>query len=69
MKSHISATVEEHLVRELETFSREEHRTKSQVIEMALRQFLSLRQENESKIVSSNASFEGTFNRSECYDR
>jgi metal-responsive CopG/Arc/MetJ family transcriptional regulator len=69
MKSHISATIDEHLVRELETFSREEHRTKSQVIEMALRQFLSLRQENESKIVSSNASFEGTFHRSECYDR
>lgn len=69
MKSPISVTIEENLVRELETFSREEHRTKSQVIEMALRQFLSQRQESESKIVSSNASFEGTFSRSECYDR
>ena len=69
MKSHISVTIEENLVRELETFSREEHRTKSQVIEMALRQFLSQRLENESKIVRSDATFEGTFKRSECYDR
>lgn len=69
MKSHISATIEEHLVRDLETFSREEHRTKSQVIEMALREFLNGRQTGERKIVTSDGSFEGTFNRAECYDR
>lgn len=69
MKSHISATIEEHLVRELETFSREEHRTKSQVIEMALREFLSQRQADDLKIVTSDASFTGTFDRAECYDR
>ena len=69
MKSHISATIEDHLVRDLETFSREEHRTKSQVIEMALRQFLSGRQIDARSVVTSDSSFEGTFHRAECYER
>jgi metal-responsive CopG/Arc/MetJ family transcriptional regulator len=69
MKSHISATIEEYLVRDLEAFSRQEHRTKSQVIEMAPRQFLSGHRKDNIGIIASDASFEGTFNRAECYDR
>ena len=69
MKSHISATLEKSLVKDLDAFSREEQRTKSQVIEMALRQFLSTRRVDTHTIVATDSSFQGTFHRSDCYER
>ena len=40
MKSHISATIEDELVEELNRVMKEERRSRSQIIEMALEAFL-----------------------------
>lgn len=69
MKSHISATIEKSLVKDLAAFSREEHRTKSQVIEMALRQFLNTRRIDTHTVIATDSSFQGTFQRADCYER
>ncbi|HEY5792391.1 MAG TPA: ribbon-helix-helix protein, CopG family [Chthoniobacterales bacterium] len=69
MKSHISATIDSTLVEELEAFSREERRSRSQVIELALDQFLAARQRKSTRIVTSEAAFSGKFRREDCYDR
>jgi len=69
MKSHISATIEKSLVKDLDAFSREEHRTKSQVIEMALRQFLNTRRIDAHTVLATDSSFQGTFHRADCYER
>ena len=69
MKSHISATIEQSLVKDLDTFSREEHRTKSQVIEMALRQYLTTRRNGTHTVIATDSSFQGTFHRADCYER
>jgi metal-responsive CopG/Arc/MetJ family transcriptional regulator len=69
MKSHISATIDEHLVEALNRFGREERRSRSQVIEMALEEFLRNRVGAKGEIVTSQGYFEGEFRREETYDR
>lgn len=69
MKSHLSATIEESLVRELDEYSREEQRSRSQVIELALRHYLAAKRGRGSAVVTSSARFEGNFERKECYER
>jgi len=69
MKSHISATIEQSLVNDLAAYSREERRTKSQVIEMALRQFLHMGRAEARTIITSAGSFQGSFHRGDCYER
>lgn len=69
MKSHISATIDEKLVEDLNRFGREERRSRSQVIEMALGEFLRNRMVAKDEIVTSEGSFGGKFSREETYDR
>lgn len=69
MKSHISATLDEGIVEELRRFSREERRSRSQVIEMALEEFFRARIGTEDEIVTSHGQFAGRFNREETYAR
>ena len=69
MKSHISATIDDKLVEELNRYGRRERRSRSQVIEMALEDFLRARGGAEDGIVISEGKFEGRFNREETYAR
>ena len=69
MKSHISATIDERLVEDLKRFGREERRSRSQVIGMALDEFLRSRMGAKDEIVTSQGRFAGSFSREETYDR
>lgn len=69
MKSHISATIDADLVRDLKRFGQEERRSRSQVIEMALEEFLHKRMPAKEEITTSQGRFEGRFNREETYAR
>jgi metal-responsive CopG/Arc/MetJ family transcriptional regulator len=69
MKSHISATIDERLLENLNRFGREERRTRSQIIELALEHFLQARGAQEDEIVTSPGRFAGQFSREETYDR
>ena len=69
MKSHISATIDKDLVEDLNRFGKEERRSRSQVIEMALEEFLRTRMVAKDEIVVSQGVFKGTFNREETYER
>ena len=69
MKSHISATIDKQLVESLNRFGREERRSRSQIIEMALEEFLRDRVGAKDEIVTSQSHFKGGFSREETYDR
>ena len=69
MKSHISATINEQLVEDLNRYGQEERRSRSQVIEMALEEFLSSRLDAKDEIVTSQGHFQGNFSREETYER
>ena len=69
MKSHISATIDERLLENLNRFGREERRTRSQIIELALERFLQERGGQGDEIVTSPGRFAGRFSREETYDR
>jgi metal-responsive CopG/Arc/MetJ family transcriptional regulator len=69
MKSHISATIDQKLLRELDKFGQEERRARSQIIEMALEEFLLKRERTHDDIVTSQGRFVGQFSREETYAR
>jgi metal-responsive CopG/Arc/MetJ family transcriptional regulator len=69
MKSHISATIDEHLVEDLNRYGKEERRSRSQVIEMALEEFLRNRLDAKDEIITSQGHFQGSFSREDTYDR
>jgi metal-responsive CopG/Arc/MetJ family transcriptional regulator len=69
VKAHISATIDEQLVEDLNRYGLEERRSRSQVIEMALKKFLSRRLDLKDEIVTSEGQFQGRFIREETYDR
>ena len=69
MKSHISATIDQSVIEDLNRFGREERRSRSQVIEMALEHFLRSRVSARDEIVTSQGYFQGGFSREETYDR
>lgn len=69
MKSHISATIEKNLLHETDRFGREEKRSRSQVIEMALERFLHERASLSDEIITSPGRFAGKFSREETYAR
>ena len=69
MKSHISATIDSELLEDLNRFGKEERRTRSQVIEMALESFLRDRMGGDDEVVTSPGRFEGRFSREEIYER
>jgi metal-responsive CopG/Arc/MetJ family transcriptional regulator len=69
MKSHISATLDEKLLDDLNRYGQQERRSRSQIIEMALEEFLRKRGAAEELIVTSEGRFEGVFSREETYAR
>jgi len=69
MKSHISATIDEKLLDELNRYGREERRSRSQIIELALEVFLRGRRDSLDEIVTSDGCFEGNFSREDTYER
>jgi metal-responsive CopG/Arc/MetJ family transcriptional regulator len=69
MKSHISATIDQELLRVLDKFGQEERRARSQIIEMALEEFLLKRERTHDDIVTSQGRFVGQFSREETYAR
>jgi len=69
MKSHISATLDQKLLEDLNRFGQQERRSRSQIIEMALEEFLRNRRITDDAIVTSEGRFEGRFNREETYAR
>jgi metal-responsive CopG/Arc/MetJ family transcriptional regulator len=69
MKSHISATIDTRILEDLNRFGREEKRSRSQIIEMALERFLQDRSGQDDEIVTSPGRFAGRFSREETYAR
>ena len=69
MKSHISATIDDQILENLNRFGQEERRSRSQIIEMALEHFLRERCGQDDEIVTSPGRFEGRFSREETYAR
>jgi metal-responsive CopG/Arc/MetJ family transcriptional regulator len=69
MKSHISATIEKDLIQAADRFGQQERRSRSQILEMALEQFLRQHAPIDDEIVTSPGHFVGTFSREETYER
>jgi metal-responsive CopG/Arc/MetJ family transcriptional regulator len=69
MKSHISATIDEKILKDLNRVGAEERRSRSQVIEMALEEFFQKRGAAVDEIVTSEGRFTGNFSREETYER
>lgn len=69
MKSHISATLDEKLLEDLNRFGQQERRSRSQIIEMALEEFLRKRGSEDEQIVTSEGRFQGNFSREDTYAR
>ncbi|MEZ5274881.1 MAG: ribbon-helix-helix protein, CopG family [Opitutaceae bacterium] len=69
MKSHISATLDRKLLEDLNRFGKQERRSRSQIIEMALDEFLRKRSAADDAIVTSGGRFEGDFSREDTYAR
>lgn len=69
MKSHISATIEVDLVERVNRYGQEERRSRSQIIEMALEEFLTKRGVADDEIVTSPGRFVGSFSREETHER
>ena len=69
MKSHVSATIDAGLLEEADRFGRQERRSRSQVLEMALEQFLRKNAPASDEIVTSPGRFAGKFSREETYAR
>lgn len=69
MKSHISATIDDRLLSDLNRLGQQERRSRSQIIEMALEEFLRKSGGMEDEIVTSEGRFQGNFSREETYER
>jgi metal-responsive CopG/Arc/MetJ family transcriptional regulator len=69
MKSHISATIDLELVEKVNRYGQEERRSRSQIIEMALEEFLAKRGVADEGLVTSDGQFLGKFSREETYAR
>jgi metal-responsive CopG/Arc/MetJ family transcriptional regulator len=69
MKSHISATIDDQILEDLNRFGQQERRSRSQVIEMALEEYFRRRGVSEDEIVTSTGRFEGDFSREDTYAR
>lgn len=69
MKSHISATLDSNLLKQLDRFGQQEHRSRSQLIELAVEDFLRKHFAADNGIVTSNGHFAGRFDREDTHDR
>jgi metal-responsive CopG/Arc/MetJ family transcriptional regulator len=68
MKSHISVTIDQDLAERVNRFGQEERRSRSQIIEMALEEFLGKRGGADQDLVTSPGKFVGTFSREDTYE-
>ncbi len=69
MKSHISATIDSDLLADVNRIGHQERRSRSQIIELALEEFLRKRGSHDDEIVATAGRFIGNFSREETYDR
>ena len=69
MKEHISMTIDKKIIDLLKKYARGERRSVSQVAELALEKYLKQFYQEDQSIVTSEASFNGSFSREETYDR
>jgi metal-responsive CopG/Arc/MetJ family transcriptional regulator len=69
MKSHISATIDQDLLKDVDRVGREERRSRSQIIELALELLLRDRGATGDEVVTSRGRFEGKFTRADTYAR
>lgn len=69
MKAHISATIDSNLLADLNRLGQQERRSRSQIIELALEEFLRKSRATEDEIVTSEGRFAGRFSRQETYER
>lgn len=67
MKEHISITIDDRAVRLLKRFAAEEHRSVSQVVELAVLEFLTARSASSNSIVASDGEFARHFSREDTY--
>ncbi len=67
MKSRIRTTIDDQILNDLNRFGQQERRSRSQIIEIALEEFLWKRGGAEDEIVTSEGRFEGHFSREETY--
>ena len=67
MKDHISITIDCRAVHLLKRAAIEEHRSVSQVVELAVLEYLSKRSAPSGEIVTSSGSFNGRFSREDTY--
>jgi hypothetical protein len=65
MKSYIRAAIDLQILEDLNRYGREERRSRSQIIEMALEEFLRKPCGPEGEIVTSPGHFSGCFSRKE----
>lgn len=68
MKSPISATIDHNLLAALNRVGQEVRRSRSQIIELALEEFLRQRGASEDEIVTSQGRFAGRFSRQQTYE-
>jgi len=61
--------MDEKLLRDLNRFGKQERRSRSQIIEMALEEFLRKQDSADEVIVTSGGRFAGNFSREETYAR
>ena len=69
MKSHISATIDRDLVERIDRYRKSVRRSRSQVIEIAVERLLREEAAEGDDLIVSEGRFEGTFTRSETYER
>jgi predicted transcriptional regulator len=69
MKEHLSITVDEKLAQGLRRYAKRERRSVSQVTEIALQEYLAVRQPELEGIPMTPAAFAGSFSREDTYAR
>ena len=67
MKEHISITIKKSLVGLLKKHARQEKRSVSQLVELALEKYLNQHDAIKGSILTSKSSFKGSFTREEPY--
>lgn len=67
MKSHISATIDQHLLERVDRYRKAVRRSRSQVIEIAVERLLQEESLESDEILTSEGGFEGSFDREETY--
>lgn len=69
MKSHISATIDQELLKRVDRYRKSVRRSRSQVIEIAVERLLREEAGEEEQLIVSEGSYEGKFSRKETYER